>query len=1623
MGSEELIPRNYQVLLMRICLEQNTIIYLPTGSGKTFITTMVLKQKGEDLLRSYSEGGKISIILVNTVALVDQHGSYITNHTSFSVGKYTGEMNLDFWPRTKWFEEFNKYQVLIMTSQILDNLSRTNFIDLNQVNLLVFDECHRGVNDHTMRNLMKRFEHLSDPPRVIGLTATLLNGNCQPHEVLPKIRSLETTFHSKVATVEELKDVIGYSTNPHEVVVGFDKHRLQMDELFAKARLEKIMLNLSNVMGNPIPINLTLKGLVPIRVEEGQKRLINLLKDLVYHIETMGIYGGAKACQVNIIKIERLKKHCDDMRLSMIFDSVQTMLGFITLKLQKRMTGLSEREQIYQYSSDQIKQLINIFNQSKKIKGTDELCCIVFTQRRSTAQILFHIFKALSRSDPEYNYIKSNFIVGHNSNPYNDTRELLYLHKKNKQILNDFTNKEINLLVSSNVLEEGVDVPKCSLVIKYDCPMDYRSYVQSKGRARHKESFYYVMVDYENFKSFDRRVNGYKTIEDMLNQYLIGKNSEREEISEEALQALYNEDEIPPYYVKPGGACVTMLSAISLLCQYCTSLASDMYSEAAPEWYKKENLGKTAVVILLPTGSKILDEIQGQFMSNIKLAKRAAAFKCCVLLHQVGELDDHLLPVKKTVKEEDVSFLFTHYPDKENRANANLKTRRLHKKMVPNTLKEQIRPSSKVYLHCLQLNPQFSRHNSDINQSTVYDMYTSSLSYGIITTSPLPTICDFPIYLTSGTIEVSLKVNHRSLNITHVDLDDIKTFHFNVFDSVLEILPRFLIFDTSDNAEMMLLVPVNKENGDIDWDVLRSRVSAQLVNELSEEQKLNLPVTQEGYLRKIVNPWYRRDTPTYIVTEVCFNKSAKSPFPNESFSSFAEYFRTKHNITLLNPDLPLLKVKGLTKNRIFIKPKGASKGKRKYDEHTELEEYLPPELVVTQEYPAPLWIQSNFLPTILSRISFMLQLEQLRCKIVEETGMGSIIHTNRKALQLDEYLLDYKPYVEEIPYHEDTPMDIDQVDAIQAFPLNSVSKINKEFTNKIIESQYPWKDIEEPLDVERDLDATVLDVEHYEQFLGFKLSQPARELKNISPIKKKELLALTYDKKFAPTKIKLLEIELDEKGPELCRFYRAFTCAKANDIVNLERLETLGDSFLKFISSVYIYLKFPQYNEGLATSLKGRLVSNKNLFYLAVRKNLQGIIKYHELSPQKEWLPPAFTIPSELSRRIENKELSLSSVFGFTIPVEEQISGVLSEETKQEIYEEDYPPTATEESAYQTMANFIKCQYIGDKFIADVVESLIGAYLMSGGFKAGVKIIEWIGIIPKSERLEYIWQQLSPNPLLSPLSEHELDEKIRYHLPLCKKIEEILGYTFKNKAYLLQALTHNSYTPNRTTLSYQKLEFLGDAVLDFLITCHIYESCENLDPGQLTDLRSALVNNNTFASLCVRLRLHTYLLMMNMQLQKLIDRFDSFMAQKDYIIDDEVLILLQEDEYQLAESVDVPKVLGDIFEAIAGAIYLDSNKCLRTVWDVFYKIMWKEIDLFTSNIPKNAIRRLFEWTSAHAKFGKTVPTENKKTMIPLQFQLNGIPTMVHGFGTNTAMAKKAAAKLALQLLLERKEKK
>jgi endoribonuclease Dicer len=78
----------------------------------------------------------------------------------------------------------------------------------------------------------------------------------------------------------------------------------------------------------------------------------------------------------------------------------------------------------------------------------------------------------------------------------------------------------------------------------------------------------------------------------------------------------------------------------------------------------------------------------------------------------------------------------------------------------------------------------------------------------------------------------------------------------------------------------------------------------------------------------------------------------------------------------------------------------------------------------------------------------------------------------------------------------------------------------------------------------------------------------------------------------------------------------------------------------------------------------------------------------------------------------------------------------------------------------------------------------------------------------------------------------------------------------------------------------------------------------------------------TFAALAVHSGFHKFMKYTSSKLMDMIDNFVTFQEEHNHVVNEEVLMLLDEEEVQIAEAVEVPKVLGDIFESLAGAIYL-----------------------------------------------------------------------------------------------------
>lgn len=220
------------------------------------------------------------------------------------------------------------------------------------------------------------------------------------------------------------------------------------------------------------------------------------------------------------------------------------------------------------------------------------------------------------------------------------------------------------------------------------------------------------------------------------------------------------------------------------------------------------------------------------------------------------------------------------------------------------------------------------------------------------------------------------------------------------------------------------------------------------------------------------------------------------------------------------------------------------------------------------------------------------------------------------------------------------------------------------------------------------------------------------------------------------------------------------------------------------------------------------------------------------------------------------------------------------------------------------------------------------------------------------------------------------------------KFEETAGIEFKDKALLKQAFIHRSYiNENRASgLEHnERLEFLGDAVLELVITDFLYKKYKAMDEGELTSLRSALVNADTCAEVAIKLGANDFLLLSR------------------------------------GESKDIGRarqyILANTLESIIGAIYIDKG------FDEAKKFIYAHITPLTEEIVKSKAwidsKSLFQekaqenlgTTPTYKTVRETGPDHDKEFVVGV---FVGGEKLGEGEGKSKQDAEQEAARIALK---------
>lgn len=294
----------------------------------------------------------------------------------------------------------------------------------------------------------------------------------------------------------------------------------------------------------------------------------------------------------------------------------------------------------------------------------------------------------------------------------------------------------------------------------------------------------------------------------------------------------------------------------------------------------------------------------------------------------------------------------------------------------------------------------------------------------------------------------------------------------------------------------------------------------------------------------------------------------------------------------------------------------------------------------------------------------------------------------------------------------------------------------------------------------------------------------------------------------------------------------ALTAASCQETFCYERAELLGDAYLKWVVSRFLFLKYPQKHEGQLTRMRQQMVSNLVLYQYALCKGLQSYIQADRFAPSR------WAAPGVLPVFDEDTKDGDSSLFDQEKSVAEDKLGTDKNYNEYEDDDMEDGELEGDSSSYRVLSS---------KTLADVVEALIGVYYVEGGKDAANHLMKWIGIQVESDPEEV---GCPSRPSCVPES---VLRSVDFHA-----LEDALKIKFKDRGLLVEAITHAS-RPSSGVSCYQRLEFVGDAVLDHLITKHLFFSYTNLPPGRLTDLRAAAVNNENFARVAVKHKLHVHL--------------------------------------------------------------------------------------------------------------------------------------------------------------------
>jgi ERCC4-related helicase/ERCC4-type nuclease len=453
--SAVLTRREYQFRLAQRARDTHSLVCLPTGLGKTTVSLLVTAARLDD------SGGK-SLMLAPTKPLVSQHADFYREALSVpdeEIVVFTGEVRPD--DRAALWEDAT---IVLATPQVVENDLVGNRISLSSVTHCTFDECHRATGEYAYNYIAERYHGDAEDPLVTAMSAS---PGDDEETILSVCQNLGVE-NVEVMT-EDDADVSQYTHN-----TDVEWKRIELPEAVTEIR-DAVTAVVEDRMGRLVDLGVTNTTKADVSEREIQ-RIQGRVQELMNADDSAGYEGMSMLAEVRKLRtaltyvetqsVESFRRYMDRQqeaaRSSGASKADQRMVSDPGIK---RAIRCAEE---YDDLHPKFRRARMLIAETLGIADGDRI--IVFTESRDTAETLTEFLSE---------HFDTERFVGQSDTEGSDGMT----QAEQQETLDRFRSGEFDVLVSTSVAEEGLDVPEVDLVLFYEpVPTAIRS-IQRKGRT------------------------------------------------------------------------------------------------------------------------------------------------------------------------------------------------------------------------------------------------------------------------------------------------------------------------------------------------------------------------------------------------------------------------------------------------------------------------------------------------------------------------------------------------------------------------------------------------------------------------------------------------------------------------------------------------------------------------------------------------------------------------------------------------------------------------------------------------------------------------------------------------------------------------------------------------------------------------------------------------------------------------------------------------------------------------------------------------------------------------------------------------------------------------------------